>query len=245
MFPSISKALRRVIYLVVTGIALNSMFVCNSFANVPIPNKQIWQNKKAEFGIPDGLSSVKMGDEYQKYTDGLENARKSKINFVDRIPIYDRLEAKLTTYISDMDKNQKKIKNFSQAKAYVEGTKETLKSAKQTIQSIVAAGTEIKNLIAAVKGKLAGFNNKTPKATFQSLWSEEIRSIGTRTPLLVQKDPVFSDEHKAFKTAISDMNNLISALNDSLPTYDATDAIAKIKKYIVDLEAALDTKGAW
>lgn len=246
MFFSFRNALHKNVFLIVASIVLNGLFVSASFANpVPVPDKTIWQNKKTEFGIPDGLSSVKMGDEYQKYTDALEDARASKMDFVKRVPIYERLEGKLATYLGDMDKKQKKIKSYPQAKAYVEGTLESAKAAKKNIHSIIEAGKEVKTLIDTIKNKLAGFNNKTPKASFQSLWSEEIRSIGTRTPLLVQRDSVFSDEHKTFKTAIAQMNQLISSLNDTAPNYDATDVIAQIKKYIIDLEAALDTKGAW
>lgn len=228
--------LRELIIVFLTAIFLVSVFVSASYA--VIPNKEIWQKKKKEFGLKDGLSKVKMGDEFQRYTEKMgESSSKEDKNFAERIPYIDRLNGKIETYVKAVKKKDKKN---TAAIQYLEGVQDDLANLKKQLTAIIDSGNTVKDLIEKAKTAYAGYDANTNKTTLASFWKQEMRAIGTATPLLVQKDKVFAPEHQAFKTAINEVKKLIET-----SPFDAVATIALIKKSVVDLESGLDEKGAW
>ena len=228
--------LRRWFIVFFTAVFLVSVFASASHALVP--DKKEWQKKKKEFGLKDGLSKVKMGDEFQRYTDDMSASQsKENKNFAERIPYIDRLDGKIEVYIKAVKKKDKKN---TAAVQYLEGVQGDLADMKKTLNGIIDSGNTVKDLIEKAKTAYAGYDANTDKTTLANFWSQEMRAIGTTTPLLVQKDKVFAPEHKAFKTAINEVKKLIET-----SPFDAVATIALIKKSVVDLESGLDEKGAW
>jgi len=224
--------------VVVSVIAVFLLTVFAAAAYADVPNKEIWQRKKKEFGLKDGLSKVKMGDEFQRYTDNMSASQsKPDKNFAERIPYIDRLDGKIDVYIKAVKKKDKKN---TAAVQYLEGVQKDLADMKKTLNDILDSGNTVKDLIEKAKTAYARFDQNTDKPALQSFWSQEMRAIGTTTPLLVQRDKVFAPEHKAFKTAINEVKTLV----ENSP-FDPVGTIALIKKSVTDLESGLDEKGAW
>lgn len=230
--------------LMVTG--LSFLGAAPVYADETIPTKEMWQKRKTKFGIPDNLTSkVKMGKEFQKFTDARRAAYESHMDFEERIPLYDALEKKIDKYLKALKKKESSVTDYNGAKKYLDDVKVQLDQERANLVSIAEAGETIQGLIGDIKVKLGTFNATTPKPAFQELWSQEIRSIGTRMPLLAQKDPAFNDDLRSFRTRIAAINDAVRALNPDAPGYDATDLIAMIKTDIVALESSLDEKGAF
>jgi len=207
-------------------------------AYADVPNKAIWQKKKNEFKLKDGLSKIKMGDEFQKYTDDMSASQSKKDkNFAERLPYISRLRGKIDVYIDAV--KQKDKKNTS-AIQYLQGVQQDLDDMEKIINSILDSGNTVKDLIEKAKTAYANFDENTDQNTLKAFWSQEMRAIGTTTPLLVQRDKIFSKEHSDFKVAI----NEVKKLTETSP-FNAVQTIAKIKQSIVALESGLDEKGAW
>jgi hypothetical protein len=185
-----------------------------------IPNKTQWQEHKKNFGIPDGLSSVKMGDAFQAWIVS-ETALRNKRDYNGCLQEIEKLVVTMMTYAKALKAAKPESfggKNPGEKQTHYTGANAKFKEifgevtkAKATYLNFAKPVLGVQDALRKAESAFKGLKNTSPKEAWQKFYSEQFRGIALPLKVLagVNTDP-------GIKRGIIGFNSHANLLNDML-----------------------------
>jgi hypothetical protein len=185
-----------------------------------IPNKAQWQQSKKLYGIPDGLSSVKMGDAFQAWMVS-ETALRNKRDYNGCLQEIEKLVVTMMTYAKALKaakpdgfkgKNPgEKLTNYTAANTKFKEIFGLVTKSKATYLNFAKPILGVQDALKKAEAAFKSLKNTSPQEAWQKFYSEQFRGIALPLKVLagVNTDP-------GIKRGIIGFNSHANLLNDML-----------------------------
>ena len=187
-----------------------------------VPTKAQWQAIKTQYGIPDGLSSIKMGDRFDWWVK-TEGALRTKRDYAGCLTNIETLVKDLATYAKALKAAEpKKFKGktlpeqTTNYKAANEKFKEifgTVSDAKNNYVSLSKPLLGVQLSLAKAETALKKLNKQSTKDQFASFYKEEFRGINLPLQMLdkVNEDPGIKRGIIGFKSHATMLDKMLAS----------------------------------